>query len=151
MTHAREHKQSHTPTAGYMIGVQLTQRHRSLFCCPMAVGVHQLSRDLIPQGLHSIHMPVSPPLALTQVPLQVALVGLQLQVELRNTGLSLLQLHGESLGGGSSRCLACLQDKASTSQAASDLHVAVCAKNTCSLSVDATCTACTHSMYRQYN
>lgn len=63
----------------------------------MTVGQHQFLRQLVSQGFHSVLVAASPALALPQVPLQQALVGLQLSTQLSNAGLGLLQAQSEGL------------------------------------------------------
>lgn len=63
----------------------------------MTVWQHQLLRQLVSQGCHGVLVTASPALALPQVPLKQALVGLQLSIQLSNAGLALLQAQGEGL------------------------------------------------------
>lgn len=68
-----------------------TQKHRGLSKHPVAVWQHQLLRQLVPEGRQGVLVPAGPPFTLPQVPLQQALVGLQLCSQLGNAGLGLLQ------------------------------------------------------------
>lgn len=74
-----------------------TKRDVSLSKHPVAVWQHKLPRKLVPEGCHCVLVPACPPLALPQVPLQQALVGLQLCIQLGNAGPGLLQAQGVGL------------------------------------------------------
>ena len=76
----------------------------------MTVGVHELSRELVPEGLDGVLVPVSPALALMQVPLQQLPIGVQLLDQLRNAGLGLVQAYGDSFSARGCCCLCFLQE-----------------------------------------
>lgn len=63
----------------------------------MAIWQHELLRELIPESLDGVVVPVGPALALTQVPLEQVLIGLQVNTQLCCAGIGLLQAQGEGL------------------------------------------------------